>query len=79
MTFVYILQSQIDPSRFYVGLSSDPERRLLEHNDGQSIHTNKHRPWKLTVSIAFDDSGKATAFERYLKSGSGRAFAKKHF
>ena len=79
MISVYILQSHIDPSRFYVGLSSEPERRLVEHNNGQSIHTNKYRPWKLTVSIAFDDAGKATAFERYLKSGSGRAFAKKHF
>ena len=79
MSFVYILQSQTDTERFYIGLSDDPQRRLGEHNAGQSIHTNKFRPWKLKVSIAFDDPAKAIAFERYLKSGSGRAFAKRHF
>ena len=79
MTFVYILQSEVDTTKFYIGLSNDPVRRLIEHNGGKSIHTNKHRPWKLTVSVAFDDATKANAFERYLKSGSGRAFAKRHF
>jgi hypothetical protein len=36
-------------------------------------------PWKLVVQIGFEDKVKAFAFEKYLKSGSGRAFAKKHF
>jgi predicted GIY-YIG superfamily endonuclease len=44
MTFVYVLQSTIDPSRHYVGISNDPARRLEEHDAGKSIHTNKHRP-----------------------------------
>jgi putative endonuclease len=79
MTYVYILQSELDPSKYYVGISNEPARRLDEHNGGKSIHTNKHRPWKVIVSIGFADATKATAFERYLKSGSGRAFAKKHF
>jgi predicted GIY-YIG superfamily endonuclease len=79
MNFVYILQSEADNSRYYVGISSGPTRRLGEHNGGKSIHTNKHGPWKLTVTIGFADSAKAAEFERYLKSGSGRAFAKKHF
>lgn len=79
MIYVYLLQSVDDPDRYYVGLSNDPARRLDEHNGGQSIHTNKHKPWKLIVTVGFDDPAKATAFERYLKSGSGRAFAKKHF
>jgi predicted GIY-YIG superfamily endonuclease len=79
VTFVYILQSEVDPAKFYVGMSSDPARRLEEHNAGKSIHTNKYRPWRLTVTIAFADAAKAITFERYLKSGSGRAFAKKHF
>ena len=79
MTFVYLLQSQVDTSKHYVGISSDPARRLEEHNSGQSIHTNKHRPWKTNVVVGFTDATKATAFERYLKSGSGRAFSKKHF
>jgi putative endonuclease len=79
MTFVYLLQNELDPSKYYVGKSDDPARRLTEHNSGKSIHTNKYRPWKLMVSVGFADPAKATAFERYLKSGSGRAFAKKHF
>ncbi len=79
MIFVYILQSEIDDSRYYVGLTDAIERRLVEHNSGKSIHTNKYRPWRIVVSIGFSDPAKATAFERCLKSGSGRAFAKKHF
>ena len=79
MIYVYVLQSEVDPERFYVGLSNDPLRRLEEHNTGKSIHTNKYRPWKIIVTVGFADPAKATAFERYLKSGSGRAFAKKHF
>ncbi len=79
MIYVYVLQSEVDPERFYVGLSNDPLRRLEEHNSGKSIHTNKHRPWKIIVSICFADAAKAAEFEKHLKSGSGRAFAKKHF
>jgi len=36
-------------------------------------------PWRIVVSIEFPDEGAAVRFERYLKSGSGRAFAKRHF
>jgi putative endonuclease len=76
---VYILQSEGEPERFYVGNSNDSSRRLDEHNSGRSIHTNKHRPRKMIVSIGFADRAKALRFESYLKSGSGRAFAKRHF
>ena len=79
MQYVYILQSDIEPERFYVGTTADPERRLYEHNSGKSIHTNKHKPWQLKVCIGFSDHAKAHQFEKYLKTGSGRAFAKKHF
>ena len=79
MNYVYVLQSEAEPERFYVGSSSDASRRLEEHNWGKSVHTNKHRPWRLVISIGFADQTKALRFETYLKSGSGRAFAKKHF
>ena len=79
MHYVYILQSENEPERYYVGLTSEPKRRLAEHNEGKSIHTNKFKPWKKVVEIGFTDPVKANAFELYLKSGSGRAFAKKHF
>ena len=79
MTYVYVLQSEMQPDRYYVGVSGDVARRVDEHNAGHSIHTNKFKPWRLVVSVGFADPVKAAAFEAYLKSGSGRAFAKKHF
>ncbi len=75
---VYIIQSLSDPSEYYTGLTSDPHARLAEHNSGKSAHTSKHRPWKLIHHCWFEDATKASAYERYLKSGSGRAFAAKH-
>jgi predicted GIY-YIG superfamily endonuclease len=50
---------------------------LAAHNAGQSPHTSKFKPWHLVTYIAFSDEAKAVAFERYLKSGSGQAFANK--
>ena len=78
MNYVYILQSLSDPEQFYTGLCNDVETRLLAHNAGQSPHTSKYKPWKLVSSHYFDRQETAAAFERYLKSGSGRAFANKH-
>ena len=54
-------------------------RRLAAHNGGLSAHTASGCPWRVIVSIEFADAKKAAAFERYLKSGSGRAFAQRHF
>ncbi len=79
MHFVYFLQSEIFPERYYCGLTDNLEARLKQHNAGKSIHTAKFRPWKLTTYLAFTDKAKAEAFELYLKTGSGRAFAAKHF
>jgi putative endonuclease len=77
---VYIIESLTDPRRHYTGHTSwDVAARLAWHNDGRSHHTAKHRPWKVNVSIEFEEEAVAVAFERYLKSGSGRAFAKRHF
>jgi len=79
MKYVYILQSEIEHEKFYTGSTTDLKRRYKEHNDGKSVHTNKYRPWKLKMYIAFSDGQKADDFEAFLKSGNGRAFAKKHF
>jgi putative endonuclease len=79
MKYVYLLRSLSDPRQRYVGLTEDLERRLREHNKGRSPHTSKYRPWGIQVVIRFDDDKKAAVFERYLKSGSGHAFAKRHF
>ena len=77
--FVYVLRSERDPRRHYVGLTADVRSRLSDHNAGDSAHTAKFRPWRLAVSIEFEMANQATEFERYLKTGSGRAFAKRHF
>lgn len=79
MKYVYILQSEIEPDRHYTGLTTDLKRRLKEHNDGHSVHTNKYKPWKLKTYVAFSDEDKADAFEAFLKTGNGRMFVKKHF
>lgn len=79
MHYVYMLQSALDPERFYVGSTSDLKRRFIEHNSGKSVHTNKYIPWKLAAYVALPSHEKAERFELYLKSGSGRSFAKKHF
>ena len=77
--FVYILRSDSDPQRHYVGVTSDVDRRLRWHNTEASGTTERNRPWSLVVSLEFPDARLAARFERYLKSGSGRAFAKRHF
>jgi putative endonuclease len=75
---VYILQSEKDPSRYYTGLTANVERRLGDHNDGRCVHTATGRPWRTIVSVEFADAQRAFEFERYLKSGSGCAFAARH-
>ena len=77
MHYVYLLQSVTHPDQRYVGTTSDLKRRIAQHNTGQSSHTAKYAPWQLVTYIAFADERKAETFERYLKSGSGHAFAKK--
>ncbi len=76
MHYVYLLQSEAARNERYVGLTTDLKRRLADHNAGKSPHTSKYLPWKLMTYIAFSDRRKAELFERYLKSGSGHAFAK---
>jgi putative endonuclease len=76
---VYVLQNSSPQARYYIGLTRDPSARLADHNAGRSPHTARYRPWQLHVTIELPDERRAVAFERYLKSGSGRAFAKGHF
>ena len=77
--FVYILRSDTDPSRHYVDRTSNIDDRLDWHNAGPSGYTLEHRPWSIVVTLEFPNESAAAHFERYLKSGSGRAFAKRHF
>jgi predicted GIY-YIG superfamily endonuclease len=74
--YVYILES-LDSLHFYVGITDDLRARLTKHNAGEVPHTSKYGPWRLKTYVAFSNEKQALAFERYLKSASGRAFAKK--
>jgi predicted GIY-YIG superfamily endonuclease len=76
-SYVYILQSINQPEHHYVGHTDDLHDRLKRHNAGEVPHTSKQRPWRIKTAIAFNDSCQAVLFERYLKTSSGRAFAKK--
>ena len=78
MRYVYLLESTAHSGKRYVGLTSDIKARLQAHNAGQSPHTSKYKPWALVAYFAFRDDQRAVEFEAYLKSGSGRAFAKRH-
>jgi len=75
--YVYILQSELDQERFYTGFTEDLPSRLKTHNSGSVPHTSKYKPWRIKTAVAFTNRQKALAFEKYLKSPSGRAFAKK--
>ena len=79
MHYVYLIQSISHPEKTYVGNTVNLKQRLETHNSGGSIHTRNHRPWDLILFLGFKNKLKATAFEKYLKSGSGSAFAKKRF
>ena len=75
MRYVYLLESRSITGQRYVGVTSNLKNRLSDHNAGKSPHASKYAPWKLVTYIAFSDDRKAEGFERYLKSGSGHAFA----
>ncbi len=79
MKYVYLLRSESSPGQTYIGSTKDFQKRLKHHNAGQSPYTSRFRPWTTEVVVRFEDDAKAEAFERYLKSGSGHAFAKRHF
>jgi putative endonuclease len=78
MFYVYILKSERN-GRLYNGFTSDLKNRLQQHNAGESFATRPYVPWKLVFYLAFQSEDLAKNFERYLKTGSGAAFAKKRF
>jgi putative endonuclease len=79
MHYVYLLRSEAQPKEHYVGCTTDLKQRIVQHNNGESPHTAKFVPWRIVAYFAFTERKTAVAFERYLKSGSGRAFARRHF
>ena len=78
MHYVYLLENGSPEPQRYIGVTTDLKRRFAEHSAGKARHTSKYKPWRLVTYVAFSDELKAASFERYLKSGSGHAFAKRH-
>jgi len=77
MFYVYLIKSEKFLEQRYIGLTDDLKKRLKYHNSGQSFHTSKFTPWILVNYIAFLSREAAAGFEKYLKTGSGQAFANK--
>jgi putative endonuclease len=77
MYYVYLIRSINFPEQKYVGLTDNLQERLETHNSGGSIYTKPYRPWRLKMFLGFQTQEEAIKFERYLKSGAGRAFAAK--
>ena len=78
MYFVYILISKKDSRRYYIGFTDNLDERINKHNTGQTYYAGRYAPWELSSYIFFQKKERALEFERYLKSGSGFAFLKKH-
>jgi predicted GIY-YIG superfamily endonuclease len=79
MYYVYLIKAINYPEKYYVGYTINLKQRLETHNSGGSIHTAQYRPWELVMYLGFSDQARAKEFEKYLKSQSGRSFAKKRF
>lgn len=78
MHYVHLIESAYDRTRHYVGQTGDLKQRLLDHNTGKSIYTQRYKPWNLVCYLGFADEKKALLFEKYLKTGSGRTFLRRH-
>jgi putative endonuclease len=69
--YVYVLFS-LRYGKFYIGISSAPDKRLASHNSGRGGWSKRYRPWKRILLENYDNKNIATRRERYLKSGWGR-------
>ena len=75
--YVYLLQSLSHVKQRYVGCTDDLRARMRQHNAGESPYTSKCVPWRIVTYMAFSSREQAESFEKYLKSGSGHAFAQR--
>jgi predicted GIY-YIG superfamily endonuclease len=77
MYYVYRLESISDPSRHYIGYTTNLKTRLRDHNRGRCETTASFAPWRIEFYAAFEVDALALSFEKYLKTGSGKAFGNK--
>ena len=74
--YVYILKCRT--GIIYTGCTNNLEERINRHKSGQVLATKNLLPVEIVTYIVFTDKYKAYNFEKYLKTGSGRAFSKRH-
>ena len=75
---VYVMYSD-KFDRLYVGMSQDPDKRLLEHNSGKTQSTKAYRPWQIIHKEEVADRMEGRKREKHLKSGSGREYIRKNY
>jgi putative endonuclease len=75
--YVYVLDSIPRPASRHIGITEEFSARLAQHNLGAVPETARDRPWKLRAVVAFRDAGRAEAFGKYLKTTTGRSFARR--
>ena len=73
MFYVYILQSGVDES-FYIGFTENLEKRLNQHNNGESSYTSRKIPWKLVYFEEYNTKTDAIKRERFLKAQKNKVF-----
>jgi len=76
--YVYLIKSKTD-GKIYAGFTTNIDNRMEQHNSGNSGYTKGKGIWELVWYSSFETRDKALAFEKYIKSGSGYAFARKRF
>src|SRR5688572_22629448 len=77
--FVYVLQSVSQPDRQFVESTANVPARVASHNAGHSPLTASCRPWRLVTVVQFGTETSAVRFEKFLKTGAGRALARQFF
>jgi putative endonuclease len=73
MFYVYLLQTDVDAS-FYVGFTENPEQRLIQHNNGESMYTRRKTPWKMVYIENYNSKSEALKREKFLKKQRNKDF-----
>ena len=76
MVIVYALKNEIN-SEIYVGISKDPQARLVQHNSGTNRYTKAFIPWKIFFTEERPDYASARIREKYFKAASGKKHLRK--
>ncbi len=77
MNYVYLIRGTSEPTKIYTSATADLQQRTADHDSGKSAHTSKFVPSEIACYLGFPGKQRAYEFEKYLKSHSGRAFARK--